>query len=89
MRKEMIGGPAMDLLVARKMMGDVVRPYSTNAHYVGKVAEEIFSRGYEVGFIETDVATICTLFRDSKVCVSVTGLTYEEAVCRAALKLVD
>jgi hypothetical protein len=85
--RDMISGPAMDVLVATKFMHVPVKQFSTEPDYTAEVCRELERRGYELSVEETDTVT-CELSYDSRLCVSVWGLTYEEAVCRAALKLV-
>lgn len=85
--REMYAGPALDALVAAKVMGSAeVKPYSTDEDYTAEVFAEMNARGYAFEFGEDDGVT-CELRRDGKTAALVWGLTYEEAVCRAALKL--
>lgn len=80
-------GPLLDSLVADQLMEGNLRPFSTNPGYAAQVFQEITERGFEIDFTEFDVI-VCSLKRDSKRIVSTWGTTYEEAICRAGLKLV-
>ena len=88
--REMYAGPALDSLVAEKIMGTEVRPYSTDEDYTAQVMTEINVRGYAFEFEDEDQkydGIVCRLRKDGRDILSVWGLTHEEAICRAALKL--
>jgi hypothetical protein len=84
--REMFAGPELDALVAGKVMGTEVKPYSTQEECTADVMLELNQRGYLVSF-DNDDGVVCTLKKDAIPILTVWGLTYEEAICRAALKL--
>ena len=82
----MNAGPEIDALIAEKFLGAEVKPYSTNADYTAAVCSELGRRGYEVEFDDDDGVN-CILNQNGRAVIKVWGLTFEEAACRAALKL--
>lgn len=85
-QRQMIAGPQIDALIAKKFLGGEVKAYSTNSEYAGLVLHELGRRGLEVEYDTADGVT-CTLLQDSRPVVSMWGITFEEAICRSALKL--
>lgn len=81
-------GPDLDRLVAEKFMKGRVRSFSTKSSDAELVFQELARRGYEVDFDELEVV-VCSIKRDSKRAFSSWGDTYEEAICRAGLRLVE
>jgi hypothetical protein len=82
----MIPGPALDRLVAEKVLDGEIKPYSTDPDYAREVLDAIADHGYEADFIETAVVT-CELWKDAKIWYTAWGRTQEEAIARAALKI--
>ena len=82
----MNAGPELDALVARKFMFGKALRYSTDPDCTAIVVSELTKEGYEVRCDDSDGVT-CTLLKDSRPVASVWGITYAEAICRSALKI--
>lgn len=79
-------GSMMNTVVARLFLGTEVKPYSTDPDCAAEVCQEILRRGYELDF-DGDRVVECTVRIGRKIVVEEVGKSYEEAVCRAALRL--
>lgn len=81
-------GRDLDRLVARKLfISDETKPYSTCPDAASLITLKLGMEGFHFKYDETDGVVLRLSHDDGKEHATAFGETYEEAVCRGALKL--
>lgn len=85
--QDMISGPELDSVIAQKFMRSAVRRFSTDEDFTAEVCFELKRRGYDFELDDGEGVVTCSISKGSDPRKVVSGKTYEEALCRAVLKM--
>jgi uncharacterized protein (DUF924 family) len=81
-------GSMLNTVIGRRFFRGDVKAYSTDPDCAAEVCQEILRRGYDLDFDGENVVE-CTVRIGRSVVVEERGRNYQEAVCRAALRLIE